>query len=117
MGFAYQSQGPASWWDYAESLNEKPLTMHYENLDRTAQYKVRVVYAGDSLATMIRLVADETLEVHPLIKKESPIRPVEFDIPAQATQDGDLRLSWRRPAGLGGNGRGCQVAEVWLIKK
>lgn len=117
MGFAYQAQGPVSWWDYAESLNEMPLTMHYENLDRTAQYKVRVVYAGDSGAMMIRLLADETLEVHPLIKKESPIRPVEFDIPAQATQDGDLRLSWHRPAGLGGNGRGCQVAEVWLIKK
>jgi hypothetical protein len=25
-------------------------------------------------------------------------------------------LSWYRTPGLGGNGRGCQVAEVWLIK-
>ena len=42
---------------------------------------------------------------------------VEFDIPRAATTKGELDLSWYREAGLGGNGRGCEVAEVWLIKK
>jgi hypothetical protein len=42
---------------------------------------------------------------------------MEFDIPAAATQDGELRLKWYRTPGLGGSGRGCQVAEVWLIRK
>ena len=42
---------------------------------------------------------------------------VEFDIPTQATAGGELTLNWRRTPGLGGNGRGCQVAEVWLIRK
>jgi len=40
-----------------------------------------------------------------------------FDIPAEATQEGLLELSWYREQGLGGNGRGCQVSEIWLIKK
>ena len=33
----------------------------------------------------------------------------------EATSEGMLKLSWTREAGLGGNGAGCQVAEVWLI--
>jgi len=65
----------------------------------------------------IRLVANEKYEVHPFIKKEFPVRPVEFDIPAEATAQGQLSLKWSRTPGLGGNGRGCQVAEVWLVKK
>jgi hypothetical protein len=28
-----------------------------------------------------------------------------------------LNLVWTREAGQGGNGRGCDVAEIWLIKK
>jgi hypothetical protein len=46
-----------------------------------------------------------------------PYRPVEFDIPPQATAGGELRLSWTIEPGQGGNGRGCQVSEIWLIKK
>jgi len=116
LGFFYYPGGPASWWTYAESLNDAPLRMRYTNLDRAAQYRIRVVYATETPSPMIRLMADD-LEVHPFIKKEAPIRPVEFDIPRKATEDGELNLSWYREPGLGGNGRGCQVAEVWLIKK
>ncbi|WP_446742188.1 hypothetical protein [Silvibacterium acidisoli] len=32
-----------------------------------------------------------------------------------ATAQGVLDLKWTRPAGLGGSGRGLQVAEVWLF--
>jgi hypothetical protein len=41
---------------------------------------------------------------------------VEFTIPAEATADSTLKLSWTREPGLGGNGRGCEVAEVWLMQ-
>jgi hypothetical protein len=44
------------------------------------------------------------------------VRPVEFRIPVQA-DNGDLTLRWERPAGLGGNGRGVQISEVWLIRE
>ena len=35
----------------------------------------------------------------------------------EATRIGELTLIWHREPGLGGNGRGCQVAEVLLMKK
>jgi hypothetical protein len=62
-------------------------------------------------------MADEEFEVHPFRKRDYPFRPVEFDIPPEATRDGKLTLTWHREQGLGGNGRGCQVSEVWLMKK
>jgi hypothetical protein len=49
--------------------------------------------------------------------KPWPPRVLGFDIPAEATSSGELSLIWNREPGLGGNGRGCQVAEVWLIRK
>ncbi len=116
-GFAYQADWHRAWWTHAESLNDSPLKMRYANLDGNADYKIRVVYAGDSRATKLRLVAGDSIEIHPFIKKEFPVRPVEFDIPREATRSGELNLAWTREPGLGGNGRGCQVAEVWLIKK
>jgi hypothetical protein len=105
-----------SWRNHAESLNESPLEMRYTNLDPSTQYKVRVVYAGENVPG-IRLMANDTYEVHPFIKKEFPIRPLEFDIPIKATEKGELSLKWFKTPGLGGNGRGCQVAEVWLMRK
>ena len=106
-----------SWIDHAESMNDAPLQLHYENLDPQVRYKVRVVYAGDSLQRKLRLMADDGVEIHPLIQKPWPIALIEFDIPTKATEDGDLNLRWFREPGLGGNGRGCQVSEVWLMKK
>jgi hypothetical protein len=116
LSFSYRPGIPNSWASYAESLNDAPLKMRYTNLDTTAQYKVRVVYTGDSPGRKIRLVANESVEIHPLIPKESPVQPVEFDIPPHATKGSELTLAWYPELGLGGNGRGCQVAEVWLIK-
>ncbi|MBI2925394.1 MAG: hypothetical protein HYY24_06785 [Verrucomicrobia bacterium] len=106
-----------SWIDHAESMNDAPLRLRYAKLDPAARYKVRVVYAGDSPRRKIRLLANDALEIHPLMDKPSPVRPIEFDLPAEATRKGTLTLSWTREPGLGGNGRGCQVSEVWLIKR
>lgn len=117
VGFAGNPSWRVSWRTHAEALNETPLRMHYDGLDPAAHYKIRVVYGGDSPRTKIRLVANGSIEIHPLIAKPAPIAPVEFDIPQAATSKGILDLSWYREAGLGGNGRGCQVSEVWLIRK
>jgi hypothetical protein len=108
---------PVAWKNWAESLYDAPLEMQYTELDRAAQYRIRVIYAGDSMEKKIRLVAGKNMEVHGYIQKPWPIKPLEFDIPQQATAGGELRLSWYREPGLGGNGRGCQVAEVWLMIK
>ena len=117
VGFAPRASLRTSWRDHAEALFDAPLRMHYTNLDPTARYRLRVVYGGDAIKRRIRLLADDKYEVHPLIEKPFPLRPLEFDIPPQATADGELWLSWHQEPGLGGNGRGCQVSEVWLIRK
>lgn len=105
-----------SWFTDAETLGDTPLRMHYGDLDRTAQYAIRVVYGGSS-KTPLRLVANENVEIHAFRARPVPTAPVEFAIPRTATATGELNLEWTKPAGGGGNGRGVQVSEVWLIRK
>ncbi len=100
---------------FAESLHDRPLEMLYQQLDKTARYRVRIVYGAEARAE-IKLVANLKYEIHPMRQKGMTFQPEEFDIPAEATQSGELRLTWSRPPGLGGSGRGVQVAEVWLIR-
>lgn len=104
-----------SWVTHAETLDDTPLEMAYHDLDRKAHYKIRVVYAGETPRVPIRLVANGRFEIHPFLPKSPEPKRLEFSIPAAATEDGELRLQWTRPTGLGGNGRGVQVAEVWLM--
>ena len=117
IGLEYVPHWPRSWWTYAESLYDEPLEMRYTGLDPAAQYRIRAVYAGDSLGRKIRLAAGQGIEIHPLMRKPRPVAPVEFDIPRAATANGELDLAWYGEAGMGGNGRGCQVSEVWLMKR
>jgi hypothetical protein len=117
VGFGTPRSYRRSFWTYAGSLNDEPLRMRYTDLDRDAQYKIRVVYAGDSPRQKIRLVANGEIEIHPFVEKPAPYRPMEFDVPREATRNGELNLAWTREPGQGGNGRGCDVAEIWLIKK
>jgi hypothetical protein len=106
-----------SWMDHAETLYDTPLRMHYSGLDPKARYRVRVVYAGDSPKRKLRLTASDGIEVHPFVVRPFPFKPIEFAIPESATAQGELTLSWTGEPGLGGNGRGCQVSEVWLLKE
>jgi hypothetical protein len=108
---------PTAWKCWAGSMFDAPLQMQYKDLDRRALYKVRVVYSGDAPRLKIRLDCNENYPIHPLMTKPWPPKPLEFDIPREASKTGRLTLAWHREAGLGHNGRGCQVAEVWLIKK
>jgi hypothetical protein len=102
--------GRMAWWDQALALYDSSLKMRYTGLDPTARYKVKVVYGSGP----VRLLANDA-EVHgPLTKT---YQALEFDLPAGATASGELTLTWTRPPGGGGAGRGCQVAEVWLMRK
>jgi hypothetical protein len=115
-GFDSRPALPMAWATYAISMYDAPVELHYTGLDPRGSYRVRAVYAADTNRVLIRLAADGK-EVHPLMQKPDPPEPVEFDVPAAATGDGELTLSWYREPGRGGNGRGCQVREVWLIRK
>ncbi|HEY7182981.1 MAG TPA: glycoside hydrolase family 20 zincin-like fold domain-containing protein, partial [Blastocatellia bacterium] len=47
IGMGAQPLGPTSWRDLAETYYDTPLRMRYTGLDKSAQYKIRVVYIGD----------------------------------------------------------------------
>jgi hypothetical protein len=116
IGFSAPDGGRLSWRRHAQSLYDAPLRLRYVDLDRNARYRVRVVYAGDAMRRKVRLVAGNDRELHPFIEKPVPIQPLEFEVPVEATAGGELTLTWYGEPGLGGNGRGCQVAEVWLLR-
>jgi hypothetical protein len=105
---------PRAWWHYAETHYETPLRARYDGLDRSASYRVRIVY-GTQEGRKVRLTAGNGHEVHGWLSK--PFEPVEFDVPAAATAGGTLTLVWTPEPGAGGPGRGCQVCEVWLLRK
>ncbi len=118
-GFRYPdllgSHAPIAWKRWAESLFDAPLKMRYTGLDTRAPYRLRAVYSGDQPKKKMRLVANDHFEIQPYQLRPWPPAPQEFDVPAAATAGGELNLSWTCEPGLGGNGRGCQVSEVWLI--
>ncbi len=105
------NDGKLSWSNQAETLFGTPLRMRYTDLDPEATYRLRVTYAGRFHATM-RLLADQRYEVHGPLPQPSHPWPVEFDVPRSATADGVLDLQWELL-----QQRGCQVAEVWLIRQ
>ena len=124
IGFRSDITWRRSWCTHVDGLYETPVTMRYEKLDPDGRYKLRIVYAGDNFQTKVRLVAAVTdsngaqreIEVHPFQLKPQPVRPVEFEIPNEAISNGELMLTWQADPERGGAGRGCQIAEVWLIK-
>jgi hypothetical protein len=100
-----------SWGSQASTLYGTPLEMLYTGLDPNARYRLRVVYNGRFRAVM-RLVANDLIEIHGAIRGTQPPSVMEFPIPPEATRNGMLRLKWELV-----EGRGCQVAEVWLVRE
>jgi hypothetical protein len=113
-GFEIRVDAPIAWSRYAQTMYDQPILMRYAELDRKTKYKLRVTYAGDNFRIKIQLTADGRL-IHPPIQKPNPHKTLEFEIPQELTADGRLELQFNRDPGVGGNGRGCQVAEVWLV--
>jgi len=107
-------EGPAvrlSWWRQLTTLYRTPLRLRYANLDPHAAYRLRVNVLGRFRSRM-KLVADSTWVIHDFLRRERGFLR-EFDVPKEATADGELLLEWTCPDG----DRGAQVAEVWLIRK
>lgn len=102
----------------AESMFDAPVEMRYAGLDPDASYRVRIVYGGEEgSARVMKLTANGNTEIHVFRRIERLSTPVEFDVPQEATHTGELRLTWIKQPGLPGAGRGCQIAEVWLIRR
>ncbi|MEO2032480.1 MAG: hypothetical protein ABGZ35_10385 [Planctomycetaceae bacterium] len=97
-----------SWLDYAQGT---PMMVRYENLPADAKYRLRVTYHG-RFAPVMTLTANGHHELHGALPMPVPVWPVEFDIPHALTRDGRLELRWDLV-----DRRGCQVAEVWLMRR
>ncbi|MCC7156531.1 MAG: hypothetical protein IT161_18285 [Bryobacterales bacterium] len=107
-----------SWLTDSESFYDTPVQLRYSGLDRSAQYRVRVIYGGEpSPSRVLKVTANNGRVLQPERRIEALTDPVEFDVPREETAGGELTLSWSKPRGMGGNGRGCQIAEVWLIRR
>ncbi|WP_241127777.1 hypothetical protein [Novosphingobium terrae] len=100
---------------YAETLYDRPIRLHYTGLNPRRRYRLIARYAGEDYQLPMRLVANGTLELHGALNRTQNPMTVSIDIPPAATSHGVLDLAWTRPAGLGGSGRGHQIAQSWLI--
>jgi hypothetical protein len=119
MAFTCRPGYRLSWCDIADGLYGYEVKLHYPRLDPEAEYRLRVTFSGslgrENRPNIVRLTGDgqEITEM----AKPRPIAPVEIDIPAEMTRDGALTLGCTGVAGRGGPGRGCQIAEVWLMRR
>jgi hypothetical protein len=103
-----------SWLDYAETLYEQPLQLHYVGLKDKTAYTVRITYAGEAYKLPMDLKANGTTILASHLRTSNP-EQVEVTIKAEIIRNGELTLQWDRAFGAGGGGRGGQVAEVWLL--
>lgn len=97
-----------SWLDYAQGT---PMMVRYKDLPADAKYRLRVTYHG-RFAPVMTLTANGHHEIHGALAMPEPVWPVEFDIPHVLTRNGKLELRWDLV-----DRRGCQVAEVWLMRR
>lgn len=113
----YEPHRRQSWNTRIDGFFNTPIQMRYAGLDPRAAYRLRVVYGDDYRRVKVHCQADNGSDVHGWIDKPEPMGPLEFDIPREATADGELTLTFRAEGDRGGPGRGCQIAEVWLLRE
>lgn len=99
---------------YAEGLYETPVRLSYTGLERGRRYRLVARWAGEGYALPMRLTGDG-VELHGFRARNGERETVETAIPQTLTADGALTLEWHRPPGVGGGGRGHQIAQTWLI--
>src|SRR5262249_45780879 len=66
--FRLRAAFPRAWWHYAETHYETPLRAKYDGLDKSASYRVRVVYATQE-GRKVRLTAGDGHEIHGWLSK------------------------------------------------
>lgn len=114
------------------------VTFEYKNLDRSAQYRVRLTLVRPKYLprfgmfqhqTSESIYADDIPLAENLEVPEYVAGFFEFDIPKSATADGELVLWFKKQKGIGEGlasdvtiwrdtgGWGTVVSEVWLMKK
>lgn len=116
-GFATVPDGRLSWQRHAEALYDQPLRLRYTGLDPDARYRVRVIYGSERTRGRLRLETGNGHPLHEYRDKPEPGEPLTFPVPAAGIVGDTLELVCRREPGLGGNGRGAQICEIWLLRE
>ncbi len=114
------------------------VTIQYDDLDKKAAYKIRFSlvrpeylprYAGLQPQKTESIYADDHCLAEDLELPMHEAEMFEFDIPRQATSDGELTIQFRKSAGVAEgrlpiveqwkntNGWSTLVSEAWLIRK
>ena len=123
---------PPQWLRYSMSFYDAPLRLQYSGLDRAAKYTLKIVYwhpNRDSTDDVYRLVAGSggsssssgtkrpPVLIHDYRAAPNPMRVLTFPIPPEVyAQSGALYLECSRRPGGGGNGKCCEVSEVWVVR-
>ena len=101
------------------AMYDHPLLLRYKDIDYNEIYVWEVVMwncwfdcTGDIVRWVVNDVPLTSWFVAPL-----PMKKLSFQIPLELlSKSGVLEISCQRVAGLGGNGKTCQVSEAWLKK-
>ena len=102
---------PQAWMSQAMTLYDTPLMAHYDGLDSSAYYTLRIAYTGRFRAH-IRLTTGDGYLIHDYVQTgKEPV--FEFNLPGSAIHNGRVTFVWKCMNGE----RGTQVAELWLIRK
>lgn len=104
---------PRSWLTQAGVYYDQPMTLTFSGLEPGANYKVKVVYAGEvaRAPVHIRMHMGEQL-VHGPVLVATEVEE-ERPLPAPASPEGDVTLRWQCSRGE----RGVAVAEITFIKQ
>ena len=113
------------WHHYAQTYNDMPLRLRYNNLSTTAEYRFGIVYAfagfdarPPSKLTVFGSGGHSAL-LHDFLPAPTPTVRQWFDIPPALSAGGELLVQCNQQPGnpTGGPARGCQISEVWLSLK
>lgn len=103
---------PLSWVNSVATLYDTPLVVRYEDLDPNSDYRLRVTYIG-AIGGKVRLIANDRFLIHDFIDTKRKVLTEEFKISKDIISSGELTLKWIADDGE----RGCEVAEIWLVKE
>ena len=104
-----------SWSRWAGTFYDTLLNIDFGDLDKGACYMLRLVF-GSTDDTPVQLLLNDGFALTPFFKKPDPLGPLVFELPCNSTSTGSLRVSCHQPSGIAGNGRNCQISEVWLVR-
>jgi hypothetical protein len=125
-----------SWQSSAMSFYDSPLILDYADLEPHASYLLEIVFvasierpkglagerAGAGLVATKTIPQPVQLLANGQVLKDyflppTPMQKMTLQVPTSATATGKLRIECHGHKGLGGTGRTCNIAEVWLRRR